>query len=55
MSNGAFFIFKKKTFKENNNRIGKNPYFYTLPPIEDIEIDNYNDLKLAKIVYKGCK
>jgi len=55
MSNGAFFIFKKKTFKENNNRIGKNPYFYTLPPIEDIEIDNYNDLKLAKIVYKGWK
>jgi len=55
MSNGAFFIFKKKTFKENNNRIGNNPYFYTLPPIEDIEIDNYNDLKLAKIVYKGWK
>ena len=55
MSNGAFFIFKKKTFKKNNNRIGKNPYFYILPPIEDIEIDNYNDLKLAKIVYKGCK
>ena len=33
------FIFKKKTFKENNNRIGKNPYFYTFPPIEDIEIN----------------
>lgn len=54
MSNGAFFIFRKKTFKENNNRIGKNPYFYSLPPIEDIEIDNNNDLKLAKIIYKGC-
>ena len=53
MSNGAFFIFKKKVFKENNNRMGQNPYFYVLPPIEDIEIDNYNDLKLAKIIYKG--
>jgi N-acylneuraminate cytidylyltransferase len=55
MSNGAFFAFTKKTFKENNNRMGKRPYFYVLPPIEDIEIDNNNDLKLAKIVYKEWK
>ena len=55
MSNGAFFGFTKKTFKENNNRIGKKPYFYVLPPIEDIEIDNHNDLKLAKLVYKAWK
>ena len=55
MSNGAFFGFTKKTFKENNNRIGKKPYFYVLPPIEDIEIDNNNDLKLAKLVYKAWK
>jgi len=55
MSNGAFFIFTKKIFKENNNRIGKKPYFYVLPPIEDVEIDNNNDLKLAKIIYKGWK
>tara|TARA_B100000497_G_C7661810_1_gene398680 strand:- start:100 stop:759 length:660 start_codon:yes stop_codon:yes gene_type:complete len=53
MSNGAFFGFTKKTFKENNNRIGKKPYFYVLPPIEDIEIDTTNDLKLAKIIYNG--
>jgi CMP-N-acetylneuraminic acid synthetase len=55
MSNGAFFGFTKKTFKKNNNRIGKKPYFYVLPPIEDIEIDNHNDLKLAKLVYKAWK
>ncbi len=55
MSNGAFFGFTKKTFKKNNNRVGKKPYFYVLPPIEDIEIDNNNDLKLAKLIYKAWK
>ena len=53
MSNGGFFIFKKKLFKEMNNRIGKNPYYYTLNTPEDIEIDNWEDLKLAKLVEKG--
>jgi N-acylneuraminate cytidylyltransferase len=55
MSNGAFFIFKKKTFKKHNNRVGTNPYFYTLPSIEDIEIDTHSDLNLAKIVAKGLE
>ncbi len=53
MSNGGFFIFKKKTFKQLNNRIGKNPYYYPLSVPENIEIDNYDDLKLAKLVKKG--
>jgi len=53
MSNGGFFIFKKKLFKKMNNRIGKNPYYYTLNTPEDIEIDNWEDLKLAKLVKKG--
>ena len=55
MSNGAFFIFKKKTFKEHNNRVGSNPYFYNLPPIEDIEIDTMADLQLATVVAQGLK
>ena len=40
MGNGAFFIFTKKTFKENNNRTGKNPYFYPIVFPESVEIDN---------------
>ena len=48
MGNGAFFIFTKKTFKENNNRVGKNPYFYPLDFKESIEIDNIVDLEIAK-------
>ena len=48
MSNGSFFIFRKKTFKRYNNRIGKNPYYYELKFPESIEIDNKEDLNLAR-------
>ena len=52
MGNGAFFIFTKKTFKENNNRTGKNPHFYPIGFPESVEIDNKEDWKLAKRVYE---
>ena len=52
MGNGAFFIFTKKTFKENNNRTGKNPYFYPITVPESIEIDDDKDWYLAKRVYE---
>ena len=51
-SNGAFFIFKKKTFLKYNNRIGKNPFYFEVNFPESIEIDNYEDLKLAKTICK---
>ena len=52
MGNGAFFIFTKKTFKESNNRTGKNPYFYPIVFPESVEIDNKEDWELAKRVYE---
>ncbi len=51
-SNGAFFIFKKKTFMKYNNRIGKKPYYYEINFPESIEIDSQEDLNLAR---KVCK
>ncbi len=48
MSNGAFFIFKKKTFKKFNNRIGIKPYYYELKFPESVEIDYKEDLELAR-------
>jgi N-acylneuraminate cytidylyltransferase len=48
MSNGAFFIFKKKTFIKYKNRIGKNPFYYELNFPESIEIDDKEDLYLAR-------
>ena len=52
MSNGAFFIFKKKTFLKYNNRVGKKPYFYEITFPESIEIDTIEDLKLAQQICK---
>lgn len=54
-SNGAFFIFSKKSFKKYGNRFGDNNFYYELNNIESIEIDTTEDLELAKIVYKGMK
>ena len=48
LGSGAFFIFTKKTFKENKNRTGKNPFFHALQMPESIEIDTYEDLELAR-------
>ena len=38
---------------KEKNRIGKSPYYYTLDTPEDIEIDNMNDLRLARLVEAG--
>ena len=54
-SNGAFFIMTKKIFKKNKNRWGKNIYFYPLDAIEGVEVDYPEDLKLARIIYRGNK
>ena len=51
-SNGAFFIFKKKTFLKYNNRIGKKPCYYEISFPESVEVDTPEDLNLAR---KICK
>ncbi len=51
-SNGAFFIFKKKTFTKYNNRIGKKPYYFEINFPESIEIDVKEDLRLARLLCK---
>ena len=33
-----------------NNRLSKNKFFYELKFPENIEIDNYEDLKIAKLI-----
>lgn len=52
-SNGAFFIFKKKTFSWYNNRIGKKPFYYELNFPESVEIDNIEDLNLARKICRS--
>jgi CMP-N-acetylneuraminic acid synthetase len=52
MGNGAFFIFTKKTFKQNKNITCKNPYFYPLSFPENVEIDNRVDWEITKRIYE---
>ena len=54
-SNGAFFIFTKKTFKEFNNRFGEKTYYYSHDKVESVEIDTEQDLSFARIIYRGLK
>jgi CMP-N-acetylneuraminic acid synthetase len=51
-SNGAFFIFKKKSFLKYNNRLGKRNYLYNLNFPESFELDDKNDIKIMKNILK---
>lgn len=46
--NGAFFIFRKKTFMKYKSRYGKKHFFYKLNYPESIDINYNEDLKIAK-------
>ncbi len=46
--NGAFFIFRKKTFIKYNSRFSKNHYFYEIKYPESIDINYPEDVALAK-------
>ncbi len=49
METGAFFIFRKEVFTKFHQRIGKNPYMYTLDSFEAIDIDTAEDFEFAKV------
>jgi CMP-N-acetylneuraminic acid synthetase len=51
--NSCFYIFSKDSFINNhNNRIGNNPFYFTINKLESIDIDYYEDLELARALYK---
>ena len=39
METGAFFIFRKEVFTKLGQRIGNNPFIYTIDQFEAIDID----------------
>lgn len=54
IENSNIFLFSRTSFKNSNNsRIGKNPYFFEMNPIESIDIDYKTDLELAKLIYRS--
>ena len=50
--NSAFFIFKKRNFLKNLQRISKNNFFYQLNFPEYIDIDNNEDVVISKLSKK---
>ena len=52
--NSCFYIFSKDSFTKNgNNRIGNKPFYFTINKLESIDIVYYEDLQLARALYKG--
>ena len=47
----TFYIFTKKSFQKNKNRIGINPFMYELDKIESMDIDEAIDFKIAKTLH----
>ena len=46
--NSCFYIFSRESFKKNNNRIGINPMLFEISKIEAWDIDEEEDLMIAK-------
>ena len=46
--NSCFYIFTRKSFFSNHNRIGKRPYLYPINRIEAVDIDDEFDFLLAE-------
>jgi CMP-N-acetylneuraminic acid synthetase len=46
--NSCIYVFSRQSFKENRNRIGKNPYLFTTDRFESVDIDEEYDFLLAE-------
>ncbi len=51
--NSAIYIFKRKSFSENNNRIGKNPLMFKMSELESLDIDTEDQFKLIKKIMES--
>jgi len=50
--NSCIYIFSRKVFEKNVNRIGKNPMLYPISPFESIDIDEPIDFEIAEFLIK---
>jgi len=49
--NSAVFISSRENYIIEKNRIGKKPYFYELPRLEGIDIDELEDFYFAEYIF----
>ncbi|MGB0879386.1 MAG: cytidylyltransferase domain-containing protein [Polaribacter sp.] len=50
--NSCFYIFTKKSFLNNNSRIGVRPFMYEIDKIESTDIDELEDFIIAETLHK---
>jgi len=50
--NSAAFVASKKIYKENEDRVGQEPFLFELDDIASMDIDWESDFKLAEILYE---
>lgn len=48
--NSCFYIFTRKSFFKNNNRIGTKPKMFMISKLESLDIDEEIDINIAKIM-----
>ena len=53
IENGSFYLFKTNILREEVNRLGGKIYPFIMEKHKMFQIDNYEDLKLAKIIMLG--
>ena len=49
--NSAVFISSRENYIKEHNRIGKKPFFYELPRLEGIDIDELEDFYFAEYIF----
>ncbi|SVA45301.1 uncharacterized protein METZ01_LOCUS98155 [marine metagenome] len=50
--NSCMYIFSRKVFEKNVNRIGENPMLYPISSLESIDIDEPIDFEIAEFLMK---
>ena len=53
--NSCIYIFSRKVFEKNTNRIGENPMLYPISPLESIDIDEPLDFEIAEFLMQRKK
>ncbi len=53
LENGSFYLFKTNILREEFNRLGGKLYPFVMEKHKMFQIDNYEDLNLAKIIMQG--
>ena len=48
--NSCIYVFSRQSFKENRNRIGANPYLFTMDRFESVDIDEEYDFLFSEVM-----